>query len=47
MTKLSKMVGCAFVAMSLLTGFARTPKVVPQDRIIRADDDQLIRMFDQ
>jgi hypothetical protein len=50
MTKLRNMVGVAFVAMSLLTGFAVTAHAddaTDQDAIIRADQDRAIMDRDQ
>jgi hypothetical protein len=45
MTKLRNMVGVAFVAMSLLTGFAVTAHAddaTDQDAIVRSDEDRAI-----
>jgi hypothetical protein len=45
MTKLRNMVGVAFVAMSLLTGFAvaaHADDSQDQDAILRADEDRAI-----
>ena len=51
MTKLRNIVGVAFVAMSLLTGFAistaHADDSLDQDAIIRADEDRAIMDRDQ